>query len=808
MLIGALVLAGAGGWLAAGLDIRSSFEELLPSDLPSVAEIRELVRRVGGDGTVLVQVEALAGPDQLPAAEALAVRLASEYQALGPSVIRSVEVSLRPVERWYADHWPLFASLADLTQARDQLRAAIARGKSQVLSLGIGDEPPLSLPPLLDPAHPSPRQEIAARFARYPGGFMAAPDGRSVTILVRPAGTSLGVAESRALLDRLSAITHRHQRALDEGRLRVGLAGTFPILVAQYDAILRDIASTFLLVLAVVMLSLLAFYRSIRPVAVLGLAILVAVALTFGLARLAIGFLNTQTAFLGAIVVGNGINYGLIYLARLAQLRRSGQALEPAVRESAQVAWRATLLASLATCLAFGTLVIATNRGFRHFGLIGGLGMVLCWLSTFALLPSLLVLAERIWPARSDASAPPARPAPRWLARAFHHPGRLVLGFGILAAASAALFLVRLPDAMERNLDRLSTDVRHDPELARDQARANASLGRSEAGVIALLPTPEMAEGYCQAVRGRAAQPRWKPLIEGCETLSSVVPDHQPEKLALISELLARLGPAVIDPLPPATAARVRAIRADLAAQHTLGVKDAPPALIDRFRERDGTVGRIAFVRARSDAQLELGPNLQEFVAGVRDVPVGGARYDAAGETVVVADLLADVQRQGPISTILSFLCVCSLVLLFLRRQLRPAVQVLLSLAAGVVLLAGVAAATGLRINFFNFIVYPITFGIAVDYGANVAVRADERRDVLAGLAEVGPAVALCSWTTIVGYGSLLLAANRALRSFGWYAVAGELTTLATALVLLPALALLRPAGLLHSRLEETHHAR
>jgi uncharacterized protein len=106
--------------------------------------------------------------------------------------------------------------------------------------------------------------------------------------------------------------------------------------------------------------------------------------------------------------------------------------------------------------------------------------------------------------------------------------------------------------------------------------------------------------------------------------------------------------------------------------------------------------------------------------------------------------------------------------------------------------MGGVAAAVGLKINFFNFIVFPITFGIAVDYGANVAARVRERRgDVLLSLAEVGPAVALCSWTSIVGYGSLLFSLNRALRSFGWYAMAGEVTTIVTALVLLPALLLL-----------------
>jgi predicted RND superfamily exporter protein len=67
------------------------------------------------------------------------------------------------------------------------------------------------------------------------------------------------------------------------------------------------------------------------------------------------------------------------------------------------------------------------------------------------------------------------------------------------------------------------------------------------------------------------------------------------------------------------------------------------------------------------------------------------------------------------------------------------------------------------------------------------------RRNVVAALVEVGPAVVLCSWTTIVGYGSLIFTLNRALRSFGWYAMLGEFTTLLTALTLLPAMALVVP---------------
>jgi predicted RND superfamily exporter protein len=46
----------------------------------------------------------------------------------------------------------------------------------------------------------------------------------------------------------------------------------------------------------------------------------------------------------------------------------------------------------------------------------------------------------------------------------------------------------------------------------------------------------------------------------------------------------------------------------------------------------------------------------------------------------------------------------------------------------------------------------------------------------------------LCSFTTTVGYGSLLVADNQALESFGRLAVTGEITTLLCAVLVLPSL--------------------
>jgi hypothetical protein len=351
---------------------------------------------------------------------------------------------------------------------------------------------------------------------------------------------------------------------------------------------------------------------------------------------------------------------------------------------------------------------------------------------------------------------------------------------------------------MERNLDNLGNDpIEQNKQLAEDNDAGQSSLGKSIAGTLALLESREEADLFCDAMRERMKEPaKFKDappnseLIDGCETVSAIVPRFQVKKLLLIAELRAELTEALFSRLSPDEARRLRGIKADLDAARELTIDGAPKNLLDPFRERDGTVGRLAVVTARPLARLELGPNLKAFVAAMRAVPVKGRLVDAAGGNVIFSDLLENIDREGPRTTLLSFLGVFALVLLYFRDW-RTSSEIIVALVVGVVLMGGIAAALDLKINFFNFIVYPITFGIAVDYGANVGARVRERGGkVLESLVEVGPAVILCSWTTVIGYGSLLLSLNRALRSFGWYGMLGEATTLLTALVLLPALML------------------
>ena len=167
----------------------------------------------------------------------------------------------------------------------------------------------------------------------------------------------------------------------------------------------------------------------------------------------------------------------------------------------------------------------------------------------------------------------------------------------------------------------------------------------------------------------------------------------------------------------------------------------------------------------------------------------GGGVVSAAGHSSLFAAMLRSIATDGPTATEAACIGVVIMVTL-LFRSARNIGLVLLSLVVGVIWMGGVGAALGIRLNFLNFVALPVTLGIGVDYAVNLFARLDHEspQRYAHALAETGSAVALCSSTTIIGYSSLLIASNGALRSFGKLADFGEVGCLLSALLLVPAL--------------------
>ena len=114
--------------------------------------------------------------------------------------------------------------------------------------------------------------------------------------------------------------------------LNVGITGE-PVL--EFDEMAQSQKDTMLAsVVAFILCALIFIYgfqETGRPVKAT-LCLLVGLAYTLAFATLTVGHLNTATAFLGAIIAGNGINYGILLIARYLEERRRKEVDEAIAR--------------------------------------------------------------------------------------------------------------------------------------------------------------------------------------------------------------------------------------------------------------------------------------------------------------------------------------------------------------------------------------------------------------------------------------------------------------------------------------------
>ncbi len=125
-------------------------------------------------------------------------------------------------------------------------------------------------------------------------------------------------------------------------------------------------------------------------------------------------------------------------------------------------------------------------------------------------------------------------------------------------------------------------------------------------------------------------------------------------------------------------------------------------------------------------------------------------------------------------------------------RNLRDTLIALMPAFLGCILLTGFMALTGMAFNPVNLITLNLLFGIGVDNG--ILLLHDYRRQIAAGQTEYSPSsdtingILMTSLTSMIGFGSLMIAAHRGLFSVGVLLSVGIAGCLFVSLAILPAL--------------------
>lgn len=784
--LAALCAVGAA-LLCARLHLRADLSNLLPTSQRSVLDLDRLRHRARGFGSLVVAVEA-----PTPEARAVAARtVEGALTDLDPALVVDVATDAAAAARYAWRYRYQLAPPDELRAVRDRLRERLdaARLEANPLYVDLDDAPPAHDAAAED----DPLAALEQRLAELETAAQAprervSHDGTIELFSITASFPATDAAHGKVLLRELRA--RIGALALGDG-VHVYFTSSIPFSVAEHDSVITGMVVAALVTLGLCACGLLFYYRTAWGVLAVLFALAVGVLATFAITALTIGHLNLLSAFLAAIVVGNGINSALLVLARyLEEARRNDDPAE-AMAAALAGALRGTSAAALAAAIAYASLVATDFRGFRHFGMIASLGMVLSWATAFTVLPATLLGFAR----RGRLRAPPPPALGQWLARALTWRPRLVAVVGSVTALAAAgiatVYLVRDPFARDwRDLRASSRNLR---ALRALDGRLERGFGGSHATVmtyqiLAALPTAADVPPTVRAIRTlERTRPAGKPLLAEVLSLEDVVPSDQPERLALLADIRRLVDDALANgDLTDREAARLRELRPpDGLAPVTLA--DVPPSLTWPFIEQDGSAGKLVLLRGAPRFRTwDIGDRL-EFADQIRTLPLPPDTL-LAGESLVVADIVRVMKRDAPVMITVALLGAALTIVLIVGLG-RHAGATIIAAGAGVATMIALCALVGLRVHFLDLIALPITIGIGIDYAVNLAARhrEDGGRGDAAVLSTTGSAVLMCSFTTTVGYASLLLSANGGIRSFGLASMLGEIACLTMALVLVPA---------------------
>jgi uncharacterized protein len=783
VLIGALAVAVGGGLLASRLKLKTAFSELLPSNDPGVVTLTRTEKRMGDMSLLLIGIRSPDYQANLRYAEALTQKL----RALPPTVVNLATYDVRDLRAFYETNKWMFVSEDDLESIRDRLRDEINKRKN-----------PLFVP--LD--EPEPIDKMQKRIERhdglderFPGGIFSSNNGEYVWIAALPPGGLFAEHAGESLFNAANDLIKKDPPSRYQPQMTAQVSGPIATGIANRQAVIDDIKMVTTSCVVIVILSIGFYFRRLRAIPLTGIPAAIGAAVAFAVAELSFGYLTESTSFLGSIIVGNGINYAIVLMSRYEEHRARGQDPDTALGAALAGVWRGTLVASISASAAYASLMVTSFRGFYQFGVMGAVGSLACWLATFTALPALLVLLDRRPGRLSRPTRPPIEfsPLARLLAR---HSGMVTAVFTILAIAGAIGTRHFLKDPFEYDFSKLSLNLKSTDEARAFNHSVDKLFGRWPSPTIVLADSVDEVEPIKQTIRQQDQDFPGPDVIGQVVTIWDLLPgtpEAQQRKLALIAQIRKLTHDPSLELLNDKE-------RADLAkinppdGLRELVPTDLPAFARRPFTESNGSIGRVVLVYPSDHVSVWSGRDLLKISSVLQYLHLpNGKVVETSGSAVVFAAMIRSILRDGPIATAASLIAVLVIVC-FTIRPAAAALMALATLLVGVLMMVGGAGWAQVHVTFLNFIALPITFGIGAEYALNVITRYREERDVVRAVVSTGAAVALCSWTTIVGYGSLLAARNRALQGFGLMAIFGEISCLSAAIVALPAILLWRRA--------------
>ena len=600
--------------------------------------------------------------------------------------------------------------------------------------------------------------------------------------------------------------------------------------------------ATFLSIAAVGALFLFSF-KGFRYSLLLMATLIIGIGWTMGAITLTIGHLNILSIAFSAILVGLGVDFGVHYLARYLYCRRNGTDIRAALLRASKEVGPGIFVGALTTCVAFAAAGGQEFIGVAELGMIAAGGVMICCIAALLILPVMLLLADQS--RQSVCSSVNMNDKTEFRLHMCSVTDRFSRNFAptvVLMVGVSLAACMFLPDlTYDHNLMNLQPkgqpSVEWEKRLLKESDRnvwfalsmskdPKEILARKEAflkqpnithveELVSWMPdsSPEKQKkiahihevsGYLMANMTRIRQmangaigPLSTPPTAGDLNAFVTAIENCPSMLKRhprFKERIDRIRLALTELPPQEISRRLKEFESQMCMQYAELVQlihsvsnpedptlnDLPQGLVDRLCAKDGTFA----MRIYGKGDLWSMDNLTEFVRQVREVDP-----NATGNPLQTYE--CSLQMKKSYETAAWFALAGILFILYLDfRSLRHTFLAMIPLALGVLFLFGMMGFLQVPLNSANMIVLPLILGIGIDDGVHIVhdYRRRNRAKPFRISNSTAGALTLTSLTSILGFGSLLIAEHRGLQSLGMTLTMGVASCMFTSLSFLPSI--------------------
>ena len=613
--------------------------------------------------------------------------------------------------------------------------------------------------------------------------------------------------------------------------VRAGLTGEDVISSDEMITTQADVQKASIIALVgVALLFILAYQGVVKPLLAI-FCLVVALCWSMGYTTLVVGHLNILSVVFTTILIGLGIDFGIHILERYKEEKLAGRDTMTSLQNTVRGTGKGNFAGAITIAIAFGGMAFTDFVGIVELGVIASGGIMLCMFAMIVLLPATVILEER-WFA-------PVYKKSLWVGKMNGGIERFFDHYWWIITVSLVLFVLSLFSFGSIHFDYNLINLQaKDTEGVRYEIKIIDNAKRSIWSMAMIADTLDEAKSKYAALKAM-------PEVADVESIISLLPEHQDEKQAFMKTMIPQVDRMQVHPEDEAfsldrlemTLKKIRfklqgredkaaeddpVREAGALAQKTLDALKSIPAedankrleefsrnLFLDYREKFSDLKtnvhassvnidelpplvRNRFVSKDNRYLLSIYPSINIWDADEREklmVKLAAIDSEVTGNAVHMfksSQLMKDGYIQGGIYAMVAII----LYVLLTVRNFRTTLFVLLPVVFGSVWTIGIMSLAGISFNLANLVILPLILGIGVVNGVHVVHRYREEEDktttVLAR--STGQAVVLSSLTTMIGFGSLMVADHQGIFSLGLLLTLGVGSCLVASITVLPAL--------------------